>query len=73
MDIVGHEGRIIKFNVSYRGVDFPYDDLKYYGKVIKKSIEDSKGVVYIELNLENSKGQITTPSTAQIELPIKKK
>ena len=53
--------------------DSPYDDLKYYGKVIKKSIEDSKGVVYIELNLENSKGQITTPSTAQIELPIKKK
>ena len=73
VDFVGHQGRIKKFNVSYRGVDFPYDDLKYYGKVIKKSIEGPKGVVDIELNLENSKGQITTPSTAQIELPIKEK
>lgn len=73
VDFVGYKGRIRKFNVSYRGVDFPYENLKYYGKVTKKEMIDSKGIITIELALENLEGKITTPSIAEIELPIKNK
>ncbi|MDG2101705.1 MAG: hypothetical protein GWO78_04725 [Dehalococcoidales bacterium] len=71
VDFIGLKGRIRKFNVSYRGVDFPYENLKYYAKVIKKEIIDSKGIITLELALENLEGKITTPSNAEIELPVK--
>jgi acyl dehydratase len=70
VEFAGLKGRLKKFNVSYRGVDFPYEDIKYYGKITNKFIEDSAGFVEIDLSLENSEGKITTPSTALIELPI---
>ena len=35
VDFIGEKGILRKFNVSYRGVDFPYENLKLYGKVIK--------------------------------------
>ena len=71
VEFVGLKGRLKKFNVSYRGVDFPYEDLKYYGKVTNKYIDKSIGFVEIDLSLENAEGQITTPSSALIELPMK--
>jgi len=70
VEFAGLKGRLKKFNVSYRGVDFQYEDIKYYGKITNKFIEDSAGFVEIDLSLENSEGKITTPSTALIELPI---
>ncbi|MEC7837761.1 MAG: MaoC/PaaZ C-terminal domain-containing protein [Chloroflexota bacterium] len=71
VEFVGLKGRLKKFNVSYRGVDFPYEDLKYYGKITNKYIDKSIGFVEIDLSLENAEGQITTPSSALIELPMK--
>jgi len=71
IEFVGLKGRLKKFNVSYRGVDFPYEDLKYYGKITNKYIDKSIGFVEIDLSLENAEGQITTPSSALIELPMK--
>lgn len=70
VEFAGLKGRLKKFNVSYRGVDFPYEDIKYYGKITNKFIENSAGFVEINLSLENAEGKITTPSTALIELPI---
>ena len=60
-----------KFNVSYRGVDFPYEELKYYGKITKKYANKSSGFAEVELALENAEEKITTPSSALIELPKK--
>tara|TARA_B100000579_G_scaffold258455_1_gene212874 strand:+ start:16134 stop:16574 length:441 start_codon:yes stop_codon:yes gene_type:complete len=71
VDFAGLEGNLRKFNVSYRGVDFPYEDLKYYGKITNKFIDNSAGFVEIELSLENAEGKITTPASALVELPIK--
>ena len=73
VDFAGIEGTLKKFNVSYRGVDFPYEDLKYYGKITNKFIDNSAGFVEIELSLENADGKITTPCSALVELPIKNK
>jgi|TARA_B100001094_G_scaffold206616_1_gene200504 acyl dehydratase len=73
VDFAGIEGALKKFNVSYRGVDFPYEDLKYYGKITNKFIDNSVGFVEIELSLENADGIITTPCSALVELPIKNK
>ena len=73
VDFAGIEGTLKKFIVSYRGVDFPYEDLKYYGKITNKFIDNSAGFVEIELSLENADGKITTPCSALVELPIKNK
>ncbi|MBC78523.1 MAG: hypothetical protein CL772_00080 [Chloroflexi bacterium] len=72
VDFAGVQGNLRKFNVSYRGVDFPYENLKYYGKITNKFIDNSVGFVEIELSLENAEGKITTPASALVELPIKK-
>ena len=45
VEFVGLKGRLKKFNVSYRGVDFPYEDLKYYGKITNKYIDKSIGLL----------------------------
>lgn len=71
IEFVGVEGNLRQFNVSYRGVDFPNENLKYYGRIINKFIDNSMGLVEIELSLENSAGKITTPAFAVVELPIK--
>ena len=46
VDFAGNEGNLKKFNVSYRGVDFPYEDLKLSGKVIKKQTPTFKSWFY---------------------------
>lgn len=71
IDFAGVEGNLRQFNVSYRGVDFPNENLKYYGKITNKFIDNSIGLVEIDLSLENSEGKITTPASAIVELPIK--
>jgi len=73
VDFAGDQGQLKKFNVSYRGVDFPYEELKCYGKVTKKRIIDSNGIIELEVYLENAEGRITTPCFAEVELPFKKK
>ncbi len=72
VDFAGNEGNLKKFNVSYRGVDFPYEDLKLSWKVIKKQIINSMGIIELEVNLENAEGKVTTPCFAEVELPFKK-
>lgn len=73
VDFIGEKGILKKFNVSYRGVDFPYENLKLYGKVIKKQIINSVGNLELEVFLENEDGIVTTPCFAEIELPLKNK
>ena len=73
VDFIGEKGILRKFNVSYRGVDFPYENLKLYGKVIKKQIINSVGNLELEVFLENEEGIVTTQCFAEIELPLKNK
>ena len=73
IEFIGIEGKLNKFNVSYRGVDFPYEELKYYGEITKIYANESSGFAEVELALENAEGKKTTPASALIELPKKNK
>ena len=81
---MGEEGTLKKFSCQYRGLDFPrkmqtmnepVDGETWHckGKVVKKYMEEDAHCVDLEIGLENGKGQVTTPGTATVVLPSKKK
>jgi hypothetical protein len=43
------------------------------GKVVKKYVDEDQHCVDLEIGVENGKGQVTTPGTATVALPSKKK
>lgn len=68
-DWVGNEGRIKAYGCSYRGMDFPNEDIVCKGVVTKKYEKDGEKLVDLEIWTENPKGQKTTPGTATVKLP----
>jgi acyl dehydratase len=81
---MGEEGTLKKFSCQYRGLDFPrkmktmnepVDGETWHckGKVVKKYEDGDEHCVDLEIGLENGKGQVTTPGTATVELPSRKK
>jgi acyl dehydratase len=68
---VRYEGRVKRYSVSYRGMDVPGDDLACRGTVTRKYEEDGLALVDLDIWLENSQGQKTTPGTATAVLPRK--
>jgi acyl dehydratase len=81
---MGDEGTLKKFSCQYRGLDFPrkmktmnepVDGETWHckGKVVKKYEDGDQHCIDLEIGLENGKGQVTTPGTATVELPSRKK
>ncbi|MDG7041825.1 MAG: hypothetical protein JRN22_02100 [Nitrososphaerota archaeon] len=81
---MGDEGTLKKFSCQYRGLDFPrkmktmnepVDGETWYckGKIVKKYADGDDNCVDLEIGLENGKGQVTTPGTATVALPSRKK
>jgi acyl dehydratase len=81
---MGEEGTLKKFSCQYRGLDFPRkmqtmnepvegETWHCKGKVVKKYMDEDAHCVDLEIGLENGKGQVTTPGTATVALPSKKK
>ncbi len=68
-DWIGNEGRIKKFGCSYRGMDYPNQDIICRGKVVKKYEEGGEKLVDLEVWTENPEGKKTTPGTATVRLP----
>ena len=68
---VGSEGRIVKWNVSYRGMDPARQDLKIWGKVTKKYEGDGEALVDLDVGVAQPDGTQTTPGTATVALPKK--
>ncbi|MDZ7729392.1 MAG: MaoC/PaaZ C-terminal domain-containing protein [Dehalococcoidia bacterium] len=68
-DWVGNEGRVKKFGCSYRGMDYPNQDIVCKGVVKKKYEENGEKLVDLEVWTENPEGQKTTPGTATVKLP----
>ena len=69
---IGHSGRLLKLSVQYRGIDYPGDTLTCRGRVKSRRVEDGVGIVDLEIGLENGDGQVTTPGTAVVALPVKR-
>ena len=81
---MGDEGFMKKFSCQYRGLDFPRkmqtmnepvdgETWQLKGKVTNKFVDDEEHCVDLEISIVNGKGQVTTPGTATVALPSKKK
>ncbi len=68
-DWIGKRGILVKLGCSFRGLNFPGEDLICRGTVTKKYMEGSKPHVEAKIWAENSKGEMTTPGSAVVILP----
>jgi len=68
-DWVGNTGKIQKFSCSYRGMDYPNEEMTCRGVVTKKYEANGDKLVDLEIWTENPQGQKTTPGTATVILP----
>lgn len=68
-DWVRYDGRIVRYAVSYRGMDFPGEEMTCRGTITRKYEENGEGLVDLEIWTENPQGQKTTPGTATVLLP----
>jgi acyl dehydratase len=79
-DWVGEKGRIVRYGCSYRGMDYPNQDIICRGVITKKYQEEGKNLVELDIWTEtgkarddgrpkNQEGVKTTPGTAVVELP----
>ena len=59
----------IGFGCSYRGMDFPNQDILCRGTVVKKYTEDGEKLVDLQVWTEDPSGKQTTPGTATVRLP----
>jgi acyl dehydratase len=67
----GSDGRIVKWNVSYRGMDPARQALKIWGTVTKKYEEGGEGLIDLDVGVAQPDGTQTTPGTATVALPKK--
>ena len=67
-DWIGNNGRIKKYACSYRGMDYPGQEILCKGIVRKKYEENGERLVDVEVWTENPEGQKTTPGTATVSL-----
>ena len=68
-DWIGNTGRIKKYGCSYRGMDFPNQDITCKGVVTRKFEENGEKLVELEIWTEMADGKKTTPGTATVVLP----
>jgi acyl dehydratase len=67
-DWAGSSGRIVRYGCSYRGMDYPNQDIVCKGTVTKKYEQGGRKLVDLEIWTENPDGQKTTPGSATVEL-----
>lgn len=62
-------GRIVRYGCSYRGMDYPGEDLTCRGTVTGVELKPGQGLATLDIWVENVKGDVTTPGTAVVALP----
>jgi acyl dehydratase len=68
-DWVAPGGRVVSFGCSYRGLDYPGEDLRCGGTVRRVYDEDGEHRVELDIRIEGHEGAVTTPGTAVVALP----
>ena len=66
---VGYGGAIKKWGVSYRGMDYPGQELTCKGVVTALRREGGENLVDLDVWTQNPQGQKSTPGTATVALP----
>ncbi len=67
-DWISGSGTIKSYGCSYRGMDFPDQDIVCKGVVTKKYEENGEKLVDLEVWTENPDGRKTSPGTATVAL-----
>ena len=70
-DWIGDEGRLKKLSCSYRGMNFPGEDLICRGKVIRKYVEGGEHFIECNIWAENPKEEKTVLGSAIVTLPTR--
>lgn len=70
-DWAGETGRLLELAVQYRGIDYSGDTLTCRAKVTSTRRQGAQGIIELEVRLENSKGEVTTPGKAVVALPAR--
>jgi acyl dehydratase len=65
----GDRGRIVRWNVSYRGMDPVDRDLRAWGKVTRVYQQDGEARVDLDVGVTQPDGTETTPGSATVALP----
>jgi acyl dehydratase len=65
-DWLGGNGKIKRLGCSYRGMDYPNQDILCRGVVTRKYEENGQKLVDLEIWTENPEGKKTTPGTATV-------
>ena len=64
-------GSIVRFGCSYRGMDYPNQDIICRGVVRGKDSSGDGGLVELEIWTEDPSGAVTTPGSAVVTLPLR--
>jgi acyl dehydratase len=70
-DWIGPAGQLRKFGCSYRGMDYPKQDIRCRGVVKRKFSDGGTNLVELDVWTENPDGKKTSPGTATVALPSK--
>ena len=70
-DIIAPNGKLHKFDASFRRPVFHNDALKLSALVVDTIIEEGKGIIKLDVALENDRGEKPLQGTAIVELPVK--
>jgi len=65
----GYKGRVKRFGVQYRGMDFVGKPITVKGVVTAKRQEGGENLVDLDVWTEDAEGKKTTPGTATVSLP----
>ena len=68
-DWIGEGGTLLKLSGSYRGMNYPGQDIICNGKVTRKYIEDDRHCLRLEIWAENPQGERTVSGSAVVILP----
>ena len=68
-DWVAPAGRIVEYGCSYRGMDYPGEDLRCRGTVTEVIEREGDHLAMLDIWVENPRGEVTTPGTAIVALP----
>lgn len=65
----GEAGRVVRWGVSYRGMDPVGQELSVWGKVTRKYEQEGEARVDLDVGVRQPDGTETTPGTATVALP----
>jgi len=70
-DWMGEQGRLRKFNCSYKGMNFPGESITCRGTISQKYIENGEHYIECHIWAENPKGEKTVTARATVILPAR--